>query len=123
MAEMPITARIPGNYQWDGVVCKNADLNSVEKTIDDTAATYTLTTLAAGAEVWKLKYIITENFNGTLKLGNGDDDEAYIANADFPKTGSGVVIVGVLLTAAAVVKLTVSGCTQGAGWFKLVWEV
>lgn len=123
MVEVPITYKTPGNYGFDGLVCKNADLNSQEITIDDTAATYTLRTLAAHSEIVKLKYHITEEFNGALKLGNADNAEAYIADAAFPKSGSDVIQLNVLLAAAADIKLAVSGCTQGAGWFKLVWEV
>lgn len=112
-----------GGTKIDQLTSKRADLNSQEITIDDTATAHVMAHLKAHDEVVKLKYIITEEFNGALKLGNADDAEAYIADAIFPKSGSGVLVINKILTAAADIKLTVSGCTTGAGWFKLIWEV
>lgn len=112
-----------GAHKADQLVSKRADINSQEMTIDDTATAHVFVSLPPKAELVKLKYAITEEFDGALKLGNTGNAEAYIADAVFPKTGSDVIILNQLLAAAADIKLTVSGCSQGAGWFKLTWEV
>jgi hypothetical protein len=112
-----------GACKFDSMRCKKADINSQELDFDESADAYSLITLPPKAEVVKLKYDFSEAFNGSLKLGNASDDEAYIANADFPKSGSGIVMVNKLLTAQAAIILTVAGCTTGLGWAKLVWEV
>ena len=118
-----IHTRIPGNYMFEGLVSKNADLNSQEITITHTSAVYTLAQLPKNAELVKLKFNFPEAFNGSLQLGNASDAEAYIADDDFPKSGADVILINKLLAASADIKLTVSGNTTGEGWFKLLWEV
>jgi len=118
-----IHTRVPGNYMFEGLVSKNADLNSQEITITHTSAVYTLAQLSENAELVKLKFNFPEAFNGSLQLGNAADAEAYIADDDFPKSGADVILINKLLAASADIKLTVSGNTTGEGWFKLLWEV
>lgn len=112
-----------GGHKADQFTSKRADINSQEAVIDKTTATYTLQSLPPNAVVARLRYNITEDFDGALKLGNADDAEAYIADLIFPKTGAGIVVIGTVLTAAADIKLDVSGCSAGAGTFKLTWEI
>jgi hypothetical protein len=112
-----------GAVKFDSVRCKKADLNSQALTFDHTTATHIIVTLPANAELVKLKYNFSETFNGALKLGNATDDDAYIEDASFPKSGAGVILLNMLLTAEKAIKLKVSGCTTGEGMIKLLWEV
>lgn len=121
---MTIIETFYGGVKIDNLVGKSVDINSQELTIDETAGSHVFVNLSQKAELVKLKYVITEEFDGALKLGNADTDDAYIADASFPKAaGTDVILLNTILAAAADITLTVSGCTTGAGWFKLVWEV
>ena len=65
-----------------------------------------------------------EAFDGTLKLGNKDHDEAYLADVDFPKTVGmhDPIMVGAPVAEMTVVQLKVSGCTTGLGTIWLLWK-
>lgn len=119
-----IDSRLVGRFGFDGISCKNADLNSQEIEIGSTPATYTLASLKKGDELVKIKYIMSAPFNGTLKLGNGSSADAYVKTGSFPKSGAGVIMIGKMITEDTDIKLEVgSGTTTGAGWFKVVWDV
>ena len=117
---------VGGDITVNGNLNLNLPPNSSAKTVDKTAGTTVFAEdLAAKTEVVKLRYVITQTFQGcTMELGDGTDPDAFISDANFPKTaGSGVVEIGVVPTNAFDIVLTVGeGGTAGAGWFKVEWS-
>jgi hypothetical protein len=125
-AEVKDDLSVGGDITVNGNLNLNLPPNSSAKTVDKTAGTTVFAEdLAAKTEVVKLRYVITQTFQGcTMELGDGTDPDAFISDANFPKTaGSGVVEIGVVPTNAFDIVLTVGeGGTAGAGWFKVEWS-
>lgn len=117
---------VTGDLTVGGILNVTLPPNSSEKSVTKTAGTTKFAEgLAAKTEVVKLRYVITEKFEGcTMELGDGSTVDAFITDANFPKdVGSGVVSIAKVPTSAFDIVLTVgSGGTSGAGWFKVEWS-
>jgi len=117
---------VTGDLTVGGILNVTLPPNSSEKSVTKTAGTTKFAEgLAAKTEVVKLRYVITEKFEGcTMKLGDGSTVDAFITDANFPKdVGSGVVSIAKVPTSAFDIVLTVGeGGTAGAGWFKVEWS-
>jgi hypothetical protein len=67
---------------------------------------------------------ITENFDSTVALGNASDADAYVADADFPKT-VGIhdpIPLNIPIAASTQIKLAVGANTIGAGTIWILWR-
>ncbi len=98
--------------------------NQVKLAVAKTTATHTVITLPPNSILDMLVVKNSAEFNGTLKLGNAGNPEAYVSDLQFPKTVGmhNPILIGAPIADSTAVLLDVAGCTTGAGVIWAVWR-
>lgn len=131
MARTKIDSYIPGAYGLSGVqsllVEEALYANQARLDFIKTAHTYKIIKLPKESMLEMVLVKVDTEFAGpgTLELGDGSTDDAYIKDEDFPKTVglSNPLMIGAPIDANTTVQLKVgSGFTAGAGKLWLFWR-
>ncbi len=128
MAKVRIDSYLPGAFGVSGVrslvVEDELYADQVRLDFDKTTKTYKIKTLKKESILDMVVVKHTVAFDGALKLGKNGADEAFIADAVFPKTAAlqNPILIGAPIDANTTVQLKVSGCTTGHGSLWLFWR-
>jgi hypothetical protein len=117
------------DYIWgptkaDNLMATKLYANQAKLVFDKTAGSYVIGTVPGNSVLEYVLVSITADFDSTLSLGNASDADAYIADADFPKTAGmhDPIFLNIPFAAATAIKLAVGSNTTGAGTIWLLWR-
>ena len=98
--------------------------NQAKLIFDKTAGSYVIGTVPGNSVLEYAVVNIATGFDDTLTLGNASDADAYIADADFPKTAGmhDPIILNIPISTATGVRMAVGANTTGAGTIWLLWR-
>ncbi|MFA5409166.1 MAG: hypothetical protein WC343_10400 [Bacilli bacterium] len=98
--------------------------NQAKLIFDKTAGSYVIGTVPGNSILEYVVVNIDTGFDDTLTLGNASDADAYIADADFPKTAGmhDPIILNIPISTATGVRMAVGANTTGAGTIWLLWR-
>jgi len=117
----------PGGLAGVESLCVEKELyaNQARLDFDETTKTYKPIKLPKYSILVGAAVVIDGDVDGTLKLGYSGSDEAFIADADMPKTEdhSKYFDIKAILQEATTVQFKVAGCSAGsAGKIWLFWR-
>jgi len=118
------------DYIWgptkaDNLLATKLYANQAKLIFDETAGSYVIGTVPGNSVLEYAVVNIATGFNDTLTLGNASDADAYIADADFPKTAGmhDLIALNIPFATATAIKLAVgASTTAGAGTVWLLWR-
>jgi hypothetical protein len=113
-----------GGTQLGTIKSNNAIINQAKLEFDHTTATHVVAYLPEKCILRQVVVEATEIFDGVLKLGHSGHDEAYLGDADFPKSVAlhNPILIGAPISENTAVQLKVSGGTTGEGTIWIFWE-
>lgn len=123
-----IDSYIPGAFGLSGVrsllVEEELYANQVLLEVPKTTATHKIIKLPKDCLLEMVMVKNTAVFDGALKLGKSGNDEAFLTDANYPKTVGlhDPLMIGEPIDANTTVQLKVSGCSTGAGKIWLFWR-
>lgn len=117
--------RIWGPTKADNLMADKLYANQAKLIFDEAAGSYVIGTVPGNSILEYVVVNIDTGFNDTLTLGNASNADAYIADADFPKTAGmhDPIALNIPFAAATDIKLAVgASTTEGAGTVWLLWR-
>ena len=117
--------RIWGPVKADNLMADKLYANQAKLVFDDTPGSFKIGTVPGNSVLEYAVVNIATGFDDTLTLGNASDADAYIADADFPKTAGmhDPIALNIPFAAATAIKLAVGTSTAaGAGTIWLLWR-
>lgn len=117
--------RIWGPVKADNLMADKLYANQAKLVFDDTPGSFKIGIVPGNSVLEYVIVSIATGFDDTLTLGNASDADAYIADADFPKTAGmhDPIALNIPFAAATAIKLAVgASTTAGAGTIWLLWR-